>query len=407
VRARRLIGLGVSGGFHAAVVVLLVLRAQDDRLLAPAAVVIEQVSPEALAPPPDRQLPASTEDALPLWEASMLRVEEFTFDIAKIREQLNVLFPFLTLDLGFLDRVPEDVRAARDRLSYPHGADAGGRSGSGADELGLTDPALQQLTDRAWSRRERWKHFAEIVKLTAIHHPDRGRLPEVVRTYLDQNILQPYCDGDKHDPRFWAMLENAADHADFIDFIRSYARRYPSSKTTTELLFLLDELAQGSRDVILMVIQTRPDEHLQFTRTTSPQAYDLAVAAKERYGRWLMERGMDKVTVRRRYNELRLHLLRTIIETTPQNYRAADAKFLAGQVLWEMSRVGDAERIWRSIAVVDGDAYHRVYTELLDELSADPPLARAIDRILGAEYGRWRIFSIDRLRQFGHHCDTF
>ena len=367
-------------------------------------VVVEQVAPDVLSPAPDLQLPVPADERANLWEASMWRVDEFAFDIARIRERLNVLFPFLTLDLMFLERVPEDLRAARERLTNPYSA---GRGAGAAAALDLTEADLQQITDRAWSRRERWKHFSEIVTLTSAHHPSRGRLPEVIRHYLDQNILQPYCDGDKRDPRFWAMLENAADHVDFVDFIRSYARKYPSSKTTTELLFLLDELAQGSRDVILMVMETRPDEHLSFTRTLSPEAYALALALKERYGRWLFEHGMDKVAVRRRYNELRLRLLRTIIETTPDTYRAADAKFLAGQVLWEMNRAGDAERIWRSITPAAGDAYYRAYTEIVEELSADPPLPRVIQRILAAEYGRWRVFSIDRLRHFGHHCDTF
>jgi hypothetical protein len=403
---RRSPAFALSAALHATVLAVLVGRSQLDRvpIVEPVGIVVENVSPDVLSDLPDQQLPAPAEDAAPLWEASMFRLDEFTFDVARIRERMNVLFPFLTLDLMFLDRVPEDLRVARQRLTNPYGPGAAGVPAPGLD---MSDAALQQITDRAWSRRQRWKHFSEIVNLTAAHHPNRGRLPDVVRAYLDQNILQPYCDGDKHDPRFWAMLENAADHADFIDFIRSYARRYPSSRTTTELLFLLDELAQGNRDVLLMVIETRPDEHLAFTRTMAPEAYVLAGAIKDRYGRWLVERGMTKAEVRRHYNELRLHLLRTIVETTPDNYRAADAKFLAGQVLWEMNRVGDAERIWRSMRPVEGDAYYRAYSELLEELSADPPLPRVIQNILRAEYGRWRVFSIDRLRHFGHHCDTF
>jgi hypothetical protein len=401
---RRTAALILSALLHASALLALLIRAQTGELVEPLGIVVEQVSPDELAAAPDQQLPSSADEAPPLWEASMLRLDEFAFDVSKIRERMNVLFPFLTLDLMFLDRVSEDLRVARQRLTNPYGP---GAAGVKAPALDLSDIALQQITDRAWSRRQRWKHFAEIVTFTSAHHPSRGRLPDVIRAYLDRNILQPYCDGDKRDPRYWAMLENAAEHADFIDFIRSYARRYPSSKTTTELLFLLDELAQGNRDVILMVIETRPDEHLTFTRTMAPDAYNLAIAVKDRYGRWLLERGMTKVEVRRYYNELRLRLLQTIIETTPDNYRAADAKFLAGQILWEMSRVAGAARIWRSITPVEGDAYHRAYTELLDELSADPPLPRVIQNILRAEYGRWRVFSIDRLRHFGHHCDTF
>jgi hypothetical protein len=40
-------------------------------------------------------------------------------------------------------------------------------------------------------------------------------------------------------------------------------------------------------------------------------------------------------------------------------------------------------------------------------LDAPGPNARNIRRALDAEYGRWRIFSNERLRQFGSACDRF
>lgn len=403
---RRTIALTISGLLHtAAVLAAVLLRAPLGVPVESDEIVVEHVTLGAV-PEPDQVLPTPP-DTAPTdrrFEVSMRRLDDFAFDLAKIRDRANSLFPFLTLDLMFLDRVPGDLRAAQERLTNPLAA---GVNGGSAPPLELTDAAAQELTDRAWSRRERWKHFGEIAALLSSRHPGRGRAPDLVRMYLDQNILQPYCDGDRHDPRFWAMLENAADHADFIDFIRSFTRRHPSSRTTTELLFLLDELTQGSRDVLLMLMETRPDEHLTFTRTHAPDGYALAVALKDRYGRWLLERGLDKVAVRRRYDEVRLRLLNTIIETTPDNYRAADAKYLAGEVLFDMNRAGDAGRIWRSIRPVETDAYHRAYTELVEELDSGAADARRVRRILSAEYGRWRVFSIDRLRRFGHYCDTF
>ena len=139
----------------------------------------------------------------------------------------------------------------------------------------------------------------------------------------------------------------------------------------------------------------------------TPDAFQLAVAIKERYGRWLFDRHMEKGDVRRHYGELRLRLLQTIVSTTPDGYRAADAQFLAGQVLFELNRGADAERIWRGMSPTRGDAYYQAATDILDAFAAGATDARAIHNILGNEYGRWRLFSIDRLRQFGHHCDTF
>ena len=83
------------------------------------------------------------------------------------------------------------------------------------------------------------------------------------------------------------MLENAADHADFIDFVRAFARAHPSSQTTTELLFLLDELAQGSFQVVLLLLETKPEVDLAETQATLPLAYHLAIELKQHYGEWL------------------------------------------------------------------------------------------------------------------------
>ena len=143
------------------------------------------------------------------------------------------------------------------------------------------------------------------------------------------------------------------------------------------------------------------------TRAVSAEAYELAVEIRERYGRWLFEHGFDVEDIRHHYNDLRLRLLTTIIQTTPDRYREHDARFLAGQVLFEMYRLDDAVRMWRSAAPGDGDAYFRAHSEILAALDAGPPEHRSIARVLDYEYGRWRVFSINRLRGFGFKCDTF
>jgi hypothetical protein len=58
----------------------------------------------------------------------------------------------------------------------------------------MSDAAIQQLADQTWSRRDRWSHFAEYVKLATAYHPDRGSLPSALRAYSQQNALQPYAD---------------------------------------------------------------------------------------------------------------------------------------------------------------------------------------------------------------------
>jgi hypothetical protein len=234
-------------------------------------------------------------------------------------------------------------------------------------------------------------------------------VPALLRAYLDQNILQPFCEGDTKDPRFWAMLDNAADHADFIDFVRRFAREHPSSRTTTELLFLLDELVQGSREALLMLVDTKPNIDLSHTARANREGFDLAVAIRRHYGNWLLEHDLDSSSaIRARYDDLRLRLLSTIVASTPDGYRAADARFLAGEILFKQGKAADAAGWWRAIAPDDHDSYLVTYSQVVQEVrSPNGGNARAIARALQNEYGRWRLFNIDRLRNFGHSCETF
>ena len=205
------------------------------------------------------------------------------------------------------------------------------------------------------------------------------------------------------------MLDCVADHVEFIDWVRSFARQHPSSRTTTELLFLLDELAQGSRDTLLMLLATSPESDLEETRRVDRRAYDFAVSVRRPYGEWLLEHQMEGPDrIRRRYDELRLRLLSTIIETTPEGYRSADARFLAGEIHFNQNNAPEAVRVWREIRPDAGDSYVEAYSELLAEMrSPNGATAAGINRILGAEHRRWLDFSAARLRQFGYAFDTF
>jgi hypothetical protein len=102
----------------------------------------------------------------------------------------------------------------------------------------LSDSALQSLIDQSWSRRDRWRTFQPIVKLAERYNADIGKLPTVLHAYLDQNGTQPYVDSTVLDPRVWLQLGLAADHVDWVGFISRYASEHPSTRATTELLFL-------------------------------------------------------------------------------------------------------------------------------------------------------------------------
>jgi hypothetical protein len=408
--ARRIVSLAISGALHAALLALLMLAPLPGRGGVPAD---DQVTvavlgfPEPGEPSAAEAITEGQELADTIPDAEALRIPGFVLDVAKIRERQDALFPFLTEDLTAVNNLRASLAARSATLTWL--SPELPRSRSGLPPLALSDMDLWHLVDEAWSRRERWQNFVKIATLVTEHDPDEGRAPELLRTHLDQNLLQPYYDAETRDPRFWVMLNLAADHAPILRFVSRFVREHPSTRSSTELLFLLDEFAQASRDALLMLMSTEPDRDLRLTRVADPAAYALALAVGDRYRTWLRERNLDATAeIRQHYDGVRLKILTTIIETTPGGYGAADARFLAGRIMWDQNNVADAMRWWREITTDERRMYAPIYTDVLEVVrSSSTSKASRISALLGADYRRWLEFSERRLGEFGYRLDTF
>lgn len=404
---RRTFGLAASFAVHLAVAVFLLLRqpvagAPGDPGGNSSFTVVTVPEDEVLLPEPQADVSTELE---PAEEQESLVVDEFTFDIDKIRRRRFALFPYLTSDVLFLERIVERTRIDPTTLVNPLGRARDPRR----PPLTVDAPEVQRLVDSSWARRDRWGRFAEIASLLEQHDPDAGRAPEVVHEYLDQNLLQPYEDAQTRDSKYWVMMELVSDHVDFIDYIRTFARADPSSRVTTELLFLLDELGQASFDSMLLLLDTVVPTDLTTTFARSREAYGLAVEIDEHYRRWLIEHGITSPTaLRARYEDQRLRIMRSILESTPGGYRAGEARFLIGQIQFGRRQYADALATWAAIVPDPSDNYYPVYSAIQTALAEDGD--RGVPRIvaaLGAHYLRWREFSRERLRAFGYEFNTF
>jgi hypothetical protein len=341
-----------------------------------------------------------------------LRVYGFEFDLRKIRARWRDLFPFVTTPLSF----QSIARAQRGDggLIFADPAVVPPPLPLTPPLLSMSDAAIQELADKTWSRRDRWSHFAEYVKLATAYHPDRGRLSSALRAYIQQNALQPYTDTSFPDPRRWAMLALAAEHQDFVEFAVPYVREHPSTRTATELLFLLDQLAQGSRDALVLLIETKPRQ-LAWTHEENPQAYLLFDTLHEYYTDAARERGLTSIgAVNRKYEDVRLQLLSTLVRLTPNGYRASDALFLMGAIHWQRGDVTEAVQAWRQMTIVPDDEYVGSYSGILEVLGHQPAAtavgpvdAKRIDAILESEHRKWIDFSFDRLARFGYGFDRY
>jgi hypothetical protein len=408
-------GAAGAAAVHGAAVLLLLFLTTRPQLsplagadASPNPVVIAVPAPET-PPPPVLTVSGPRLEAVEAMPpaAEFTTADGFTYDTSRIRQRREVLFPFLTGELPFLQDLRTASATDRQRLRNPLGAGPRPRR-SGQPPLELSDKERDALVDGSWSRRDRWQSLKAIAELTARHDADEGQLPIVVRGHVERNLLQPYVDSSAPDPRFWVMLGLATDHLDVIQFVGRYAQQHPSSRTTTELLFLLDELAEANRGAFELLMRTNVAS-LTGTAAASPQDAQLATQLQRGYEAWVREHGLDDVKAQEaRYDGMRLSILTTIIETSPDGYGAADARFLAGRLLWDRSDIAGAVRMWRGMERDPRTTYATVRADIGRALHPDGSVdVVGVVRALGAERTRWLRESADRLERFGYTPQTF
>lgn len=353
---------------------------------------------------------ASRADAI-RWDGhdSDVAIPGFRFDMRRIAERAMLLFPFLTpgvaLDAFGLGR---GAGEAIDRTLQFSPEDASRRRA--ADALRLSDADVQKIVDEAWARRERWSGFQRIVPIVERGNPDEGQLAAVLHGYVVQNALQPFVDTTIPDARLWTELGIAADHVRFIAFISGYAAAHPSTKATTELLFLLDTLVQASADALATLLGADVDRDLRWTRDTNPDAFRLIGDLQRFYRAQLSAKGLTGERWRRSFDAVRMRILTAIVRTTPTGYHAGDARFLLGEILWRNGDAAGAIGAWRAIEDDPGDVHvasYRALREVLHSPARPSIIDGRIADILRSDHARWLMSSMDRLRQFGYRIDTY
>ena len=358
--------------------------------------------------------PASAARIQPLDEDSAtVSIGDFKFDANKLVRRAAVLFPFVSpgVSLDHFAIRPGDGHV----LVYQRPASASASSDRGAARpLEMSERAMQALIDKTWSRRERWDAFQPIVQLARNHSSKDGGMPLVFQRYTDQNALQPYQDMAIRDPRLWTQLGLAADHVSFIGFIREYSAAHAGTRGAIELLFLLDRIAEASEDALQTLLACNPEEDLRWTRESNRDAYRLALQLRTHYKAEMSRLGiLSRAALATHYADVRLAILQGILRSTPNAYRAGDARFLIGAIHWQQGRAADALHAWRGMTVVATDSYSAASAQLVAALRADEVnhdsalLSRQVNRVLKNELGRWVDLSYDRLKQFGYRFDTY
>jgi hypothetical protein len=275
---------------------------------------------------------------------SDIRDHVFDFDIEKIGARVGRLFPFN--ERIWLASVPQTTGGGGNVAVLERAPHLPAPSPA----LTLSPLEMQTVIDARWSRRDRWDSFEQIVDLVWRFDPQQGDLPALLRRYITDNLLQPFHASRSPEPKVWGLLSVAADHFEFVQFIRTFVERVPSSKVTTELLFLLDKLVQANLQAALSVFRLDTSDGVAWTRRASPKGAEILGAVKRDQARALGVRGIwDESAIARVYDDVRVGILEHLIRTTPQGYRISDARFLIGEIYWQQGRRADAREVWDRI----------------------------------------------------------
>jgi len=329
-------------------------------------------------------------------------------DLDRIADHVAVPPPHVTPGLDLDAFFPATAPASRLLFENPYVRKTTAPPAVHGPRLSLTPAMVQAIVDKSWTRARRWSAFRTIRGFCLTYDGGDPRLAALVSAYRDQNALQPYADGALRDLRLWAQLGLAADHASFIGFVRDYAITHPGTKVTTELLLLIDTIAQANEDALSVLVETNQPGDLEWTRQTHPHAYELARRIQRQYGKTLTGlRLRSRSSIEEYYERGRLGLLTRILATTPNGYRANDVRFLIGSILWKQSKRAEAMRAWRDLGPGAADSYAIAIGQLRVALGSTEPDPRNIDYILKNQQGRWLAFSDERLRRFGYRVDTF
>ena len=254
-------------------------------------------------------------------------------NIAKIADRAPLLFPFVTPGLSLQRFAIATEQELRETFRDPFAPPPRPPQRRRRPPLALSDAALQALIDRSWSRRDRWTPFQEISRSPTRTAPTRAAAGAPPRVSAPE---RPAAVRRRVDPRSAAVgeLGLAADHVEFIGFISGFASAHPGTKATTELLFLLDQLAQANMDALPRCsIPTRrrrsigratQSGRLQSDRRSAPTLREAAAAQ----GPGVRATGSPALRQRPARHPDRHSA------DDAAGYRASDARFLIGAIHW-------------------------------------------------------------------------
>lgn len=209
-------------------------------------------------------------------------------------------------------------------------------------EIFWMEPEKRQKTYDEWMEFPKEIMFERMKQMLGHFDSNHGDLAEFTRELYNQNLVRRIFrlgpDNETID-----FFEESLFKAEVFNYITGYVQNSPYSRTTAELLFVLERLYKYESHMLSSMFnaQMRPNPKKDIRRhivDTVSQKYEAKM------------RGMgfeDGAGIMLAYKDRRLEIMDKIIEN---RYRANDALFIKGRIHFSHAEVRKAYEAWQQIS---------------------------------------------------------
>jgi hypothetical protein len=177
----------------------------------------------------------------------------------------------------------------------------------------------------------------EFISRFSGYDPDKGDLPLVYRDLYYKN-LQRIAYTFSGDPTYFATdyFEENLNKEDYLKNALDLVSKMKNTKTASEILFTILDIYEIQERAINQVFQSR-----EFLKTIDPKLnkeirVETIKRVIEKYSPIFAQKKIENFAdVQRHYHKKKLEIIDYLINTSPSNYRGADAHFEKGRLLWE------------------------------------------------------------------------
>lgn len=225
------------------------------------------------------------------------------------------------------------------------------------------------------SKEDQLQNFAN--KYLTQYDPNDGDLPLMLRELYYKN-LQRIAYSISPDGTYFTIdyFQENLNKEDFLFHVMKYLSDFKDTKTGVEILFTLENIYEIQERALNQYFSNLDTYNRASPQNRKEIRYETIRRVIEKYKPFVNEKNLKNYTdVVKMYSKRRIEIMDYLLETTPKQYRVADALFEKARIHWELGQktqspkdMETAIELWKSISKLDtnqGDFFYKdTYSEM-------------------------------------------